>query len=199
MDKIVLASGSPRRKELMSRYFDIQIKVCDTDETLPENISPQDAVTHLALLKAKTVADTLGSGYLVIGADTVVCIDGKILGKPADESDAFSILSSLSGKTHSVFTGFCVIRTSDEKKITGYEETKVTFRKLDNDEIKAYIKTGEPADKAGGYGIQGLGGAFISKIDGDYYNTVGLPICKVLNHLKNDFNIGLFTDKGVIK
>ena len=191
MEKIILASGSPRRKELISRFFEIEIKVCDADETLPKGLTPKDAVMYLAEIKAKTVADTLKDGFLVIGADTVVCTDGKILGKPKDESDAYSILSSLSGKTHSVYTGFCVIRTTDGKTVNGFEETKVTFRNLDDDEIKAYIKTGEPMDKAGAYGIQGLGGAFILGITGDYYNTVGLPLCKLLSCLKKDFNKGV--------
>lgn len=191
MEKIILASGSPRRKELLSRFFEIQTKVCDADETLPKDLAPKDAVMYLAETKAKFVADTLKDGFLVIGADTVVCIDGKILGKPKDELDAYSILTSLSGKTHSVYTGFCVIRTTDGKTVTDFEETQVTFRNLDDDEIKAYIKTGEPIDKAGAYGIQGLGGAFISGIMGDYYNTVGLPLCKLINCLKKDFNKGV--------
>lgn len=191
MEKIILASGSPRRKELLSRFFEIETKICDADETIPKNVKPKDAVMYLAQIKAKTVVETLKGGFLVIGADTVVCDDGKILGKPKNESDAYSILNSLSGKTHSVYTGFCIIRTTDGKTVTDYEETKVTFRNIDDDEIKAYIKTGEPMDKAGAYGIQGLGGAFISGIVGDYYNTVGLPLCKLLNRLKKDFNKGV--------
>lgn len=195
METIVLASGSPRRKELLSRYFDITVKTCPTDETIPEGMNVTDAVMHLATQKAKAVADTLkGGNHIVIGADTVVVADNKILGKPEDDNEAFTMLSRLSGRSHTVYTGFCVINTADGYTVSDYEATEVIFRELSKEEITGYIKTKEPSDKAGAYGIQGLGGAFVSKIIGDYNNVVGLPVCKLLSCLKNNFNKGIFSD-----
>lgn len=175
---IILASKSPRRKELLSLITtDFIIKTADVDESLPENISPAEAVKYLSKIKAEPFKN---SEDIIIGADTVVAIDGKILGKPRDKDDAFNMLKSLSGKTHSVFTGVTVIKPESEKTIS--VETKVKFFPLTDKEIFDYIETNEPMDKAGAYGIQGKGSLLVEGIEGDYFNVVGLPI-STLNKL----------------
>lgn len=172
---LILASQSPRRRELL-RYItdEFEIKVSDVDETLPEGISPAEAVLYLSRIKAQPFASPDDT---VIGADTVVAIDGEILGKPANKDDAALMLRKLSGKTHSVFTGVTVIK--DEKTKSFFVETKVKFFELSDSEIEKYVKTGEPLDKAGAYGIQGYGCLLVEKIDGDYFNVVGLPVSKL--------------------
>lgn len=177
---IILASQSPRRRELL-KYItsDFEVKTASVDETLENGISPDKAVEYLSKIKAlpfKNGVDT------VIGADTVVSIDGKILGKPKDRDDAFNMIKTLSGREHSVFTGVTVI-CKDETK-TFSVETKVKFFDLSDDEINAYIDTKEPFDKAGAYGIQGFGSLLVEKINGDYFNVVGLPVSKLNRVLK---------------
>lgn len=178
---LILASNSPRRRELLALITeDFTVKTADADETLPDGILPKEAVEYLSRIKAlpfKNGADT------VIGADTVVAVDGKILGKPKDSKDAFCMLRSLSGKVHSVFTGVTVIKGDEE--ITFSVETKVKFFELADSEIYAYLATSEPFDKAGAYGIQGKGALLVEKIDGDYFNVVGLPVSR-LNRVLND-------------
>ena len=175
---IILASQSPRRRELMNYITkDFQIKVSNVDETLPEGISPQDAVLYLSRIKAEPFAN---KNDVVIGADTVVAIDGKILTKPANKGEAADMLRLLSGREHSVFTGVTVIKDGNCKSF--FEETKVKFFELTDSEIEQYIATGEPMDKAGAYGIQGFGALLVEKINGDYFNVVGLPVSK-LNRL----------------
>ena len=179
---IILASQSPRRRELM-KYItdDFEVKVSDVDETLPDGVTPSGAVMYLSKIKARPFAS---DGATVIGADTVVAIDGKILGKPADKADAAAMLGELSGKTHSVFTGVTVIKNGAEH--TFYCETKVEFYPLTDDEIERYIATGEPLDKAGAYGIQGYGSLLVKGIEGDYFNVVGLPVsrlCRLLTDI----------------
>ena len=172
---MILASKSPRRRELLHLITDdFEIRTADVDETLPDGISPAEAVLYLSKIKAQPFADT---GDTVIGADTVVAIDGKILGKPQDIDDAFQMLSLLSGKTHSVFTGVTVIRHQQE--VSFFSETKVTFYPLSVQQINDYIATKEPMDKAGAYGIQGKGALLVEKIEGDYFNVVGLPVGKL--------------------
>lgn len=169
---LILASKSPRRKELLSVITeDFVIKAADVDETLPVGISPKEAVEYLSKIKAQPFAN---DNDTVIGADTVVAIDDKILGKPKDSTDAFNMLKRLSGRYHSVFTGVTVIKA--DKSITFSAETRVKFFQLTDEEIEKYILTGEPFDKAGAYGIQGKGAMLVEKIDGDYFNVVGLPI-----------------------
>lgn len=169
---LILASKSPRRKELLSLITtDFEIKSADVDETLPENILPNDAVIYLSKIKAEPFKNDTDT---VIGSDTVVAVDGKILGKPIDRQTAFDMLSMLSGKWHSVFTGVTVI--TPKKSQSFYIETKVKFFELSHEEINRYIDTGEPFDKAGAYGIQGKGSLLVEKIDGDYFNVVGLPV-----------------------
>ena len=180
---IILASGSPRRRELLGLIFDnFEIIPSSADETLAPCTPPDAAVKELALRKAEDIAD-IHPCDLVIGADTVVYCDGHILGKPADEEDAKRMLRTLSGKTHSVFTGVCLIK--DGKKHIFAEETKVTFYSLSHKEIGDYIQSGEPFDKAGAYGIQGKGALLIKKIEGDFFNVVGLPAARLAKELVN--------------
>lgn len=177
---IILASQSPRRQELLKLITsDFEIKVSNVDETLPDKITPKEAVMYLSKIKAEPFAD---GDDIVIGADTVVALDGKILGKPKSEKNAKEMLEFLSGRTHSVFTG--VTLASDKKTKTFAVETKVKFFELTNEEIDAYIKTKEPFDKAGAYGIQGYGSLLVEKIDGDYFNVVGLPVSTLARELK---------------
>lgn len=171
--KLVLASKSPRRKEILEKAgYEIEIRTQDADETLPNGILPEDAVKMLAEIKASAVERK--NDELVIGADTVVVLDGKILGKPKTQDDAFSMLKSLSGRAHEVFTGVCLI--TNDKKVTFSDCSTVEFNKLTDEEIWNYINTGEPMDKAGSYGIQGLGSAFAKVSSGSFYNVMGLPI-----------------------
>ena len=177
---IILASKSPRRKELLSFITtDFTVKSADVDETLPQGITPDKAVEYLSKIKAQPLKN---ESDIVIGADTVVALDGKILGKPRDEADAFATLRMLSGREHSVFTGVSVIK--GEKIETFSVQTKVKMFELTDEEIEEYIATAEPFDKAGSYGIQGKGSLLVEKIDGDYFNVVGLPISRLSRVLK---------------
>ncbi|MBQ4573767.1 MAG: septum formation inhibitor Maf [Clostridia bacterium] len=182
--KIILASASPRRRELLSRMgIEFDIKVADVDEQVNFALTPEELVSGLALRKARAVADTVNAAdTLIIAADTVVAKDGVILGKPNDEADAEKMLRMLSGATHQVLTGMAIL--TGDRLLLHTECTEVHFRALENCEIDAYIATGEPMDKAGAYGIQGIGGLFVSGISGDYYNVVGLPICKLCTMLR---------------
>lgn len=178
---IILASQSPRRQELLKLITtDFEIKSQNADETLPSGISPKEAVMYLSKIKAQPLSN---DEDIVIGADTVVALDGKILGKPSDEQNAREMLRFLSGKTHSVFTGVTLIKGKKEK--TFAVETKVKFFDLTDEEIEKYIKTNEPFDKAGAYGIQGYGSLLVEKIDGDYFNVVGLPVSTLARELKS--------------
>lgn len=180
---IILASKSPRRKELLSFITtDFAVKSADVDETLPQGISPDKAVEYLSKIKAEPFKN---ENDIVIGADTVVALDGKILGKPRDDADAFATLKMLSGREHSVFTGVSVIK--GENIETFSVQTKVKMFELTDEEIEEYIATDEPFDKAGSYGIQGKGSLLVEKIDGDYFNVVGLPISR-LNRVLKLFN-----------
>ena len=176
---IILASQSPRRRELLERMglTGFQVISPDVDENLGEELPPAELVSRLSRRKAQAVAAKAGGDALVIAADTVVALEGTILGKPADELAAFRMLSALSGARHQVYTGVTVLR--GEEAYTEYEVTDVTFRELSEGEIEDYIRTGEPMDKAGAYGIQGYGALFIEGIQGDYYNVMGLPVCRL--------------------
>lgn len=172
-NKIILASKSPRRKEILENAgYDIEIRTQNADETLPLGISPEKAVQLLAEIKASAVERH--SGEIVIGADTVVVVDGEILGKPRDENDAFLMLKKLSGREHEVFTGVCVI--TDKNKTVFSERSSVRFNKLSDEEIFTYIKSGEHMDKAGAYAVQGLAGEFAKVVCGSFYNVMGFPI-----------------------
>lgn len=176
--KILLASASPRRKELIKLISeDVRICPADCDETVPVGFSGSETVSYLSKIKGEAVKNTAKDDETVVSADTVVCLDDKILGKPVSDEDAFSMLRMLSGRTHSVYTGVTLIK--GEKVKTFFEETKVTFYELSDEEINEYIKTGEPRDKAGAYGIQGKGALLVKSIDGDYLNVVGLPVSRL--------------------
>ncbi len=186
MKKLYLASASPRRKELMEKIgYPFEVLVSEADETISET-NPDRVTMALSERKAMAVAATLKDG-IVIGADTVVSIDDRILGKPADAEEAFDMIDRLQGREHAVTTGYTIILISDGKitrKQSGFEETKVKVAPMLSEEIKAYISTGEPFDKAGGYGIQGQFAVYVEEIKGDYYNVVGLPICRLYHELK---------------
>ena len=178
--EIILASQSPRRQELLKLIgIPFAVRVADIDETL-EPCAPEIAVAQLSRKKAEAVPHT--ADETVIGADTVVVLDGEILGKPADEADAFRMLRFLSGRRHQVMTGVTVLQ--GDRCVSVTEVTEVSFRELSDGEIRDYIATGEPMDKAGSYGIQSGGALFVDGIHGDYYNVVGLPVCRLHQILK---------------
>ncbi len=180
---VVLASASPRRKMILENAgFDVTVRVSEADETLPDGISPEKAVEYLAKVKANAVEKN--KDELIIAADTVVVLDGKILGKPGDENEARKMLSSLSGRRHTVFTGVCIIYNEKEEIFS--DRTEVEFYFLSDEEISEYIKTGEPMDKAGAYGIQGRGSLFVKGIEGDFFNVMGLPVA-LINRKLRDF------------
>lgn len=191
MRKIVLASKSPRRRELLGRFIDDFEIIEDTsEEVMEDNAPPEETVKRLAEQKVCNVAKKASTDALVIGADTVVCIDGKILGKPLDEKEAFEMLNMLSGREHFVCTGFAV---KDSNKIfCDVEKTAVKFKTLTAEEIEKYIASGEPLDKAGAYGIQEIGALFVEGVRGDYFNVVGLPLCRLGKVLKEEFDYDLF-------
>ena len=183
MKKIILASSSPRRKELLTTAgVEFEIHVRDVDETITEGTLPEEAAKKTAVKKAAAVAEDYAD-CVVIGADTIVVANGKILGKPKDEADAKAMLSMLSGIEHEVITGVCIIR--DGKPETFAQISKVKFYDLTDEEISAYVATKEPMDKAGAYGIQGLGCRLVERIEGDYFNIVGLPVAEVVRRLRS--------------
>ena len=176
---IILASQSPRRRELLGQMGLKGFKVLspEVDEHVEGNPDPASLVEQLSLRKASAVAQRADEDDLIIAADTVVVLDGAVLGKPADEREAFAMLSALSGNRHHVYTGVTVLRGG--QVFTSHECTTVTFREVEPHEISSYIATGEPMDKAGAYGIQGLGALLIQRIEGDYYNVMGLPVYRL--------------------
>lgn len=181
----ILASKSPRRRELLAQIgisFIVRESRCE-EKLIGE--SAEEIVKGLALQKAEAVAEEAEEGRVILGADTVVVLDGKILGKPRDEADAFRMLLALQGREHKVYTGVALFRKGGGEKISFAEETTVSVWPMSEEEIRAYIATGEPMDKAGAYGIQGRFAAFIRKIDGDYTNVVGLPLGRVYQEGKN--------------
>ncbi len=188
--KIILASASPRRKNLMDVLgLDFEIKISNCEEIIDKNNNVEDIVMSLSIQKAQAVAKKSDCNCLIIGADTVVSYQNEILGKPKDRDDAIRMLKLLSGNTHSVYTGFTIIRTSDNTTITDYEKSDVRFKELSDDEIINYINTNDPMDKAGAYSIQGTASSFVESLIGDYNNVVGLPIYKLSKYLYNSFNV----------
>ena len=181
--QLILASQSPRRKELMGLFrTPFVIRVADIDETMDPGRSPADEVARVSRAKAQAVAHEPDD--VVIAADTIVVCSGQILGKPTDEADAYRMLQLLSGRDHQVMTGLTVLR--GDRCISHTEITDIHFRELSHREILAYIATKEPMDKAGSYGIQGGAALFAEKMNGDYYNVMGLPVCalgKILRSL----------------
>ena len=183
MKKIILASKSPRRKELLEKCnLSFVCEPADIDETLNQNLSLQEAVKELSYRKANAILKS-HPDCIVIGSDTIVTLDGKVLGKPANEQIAFEMLKSLQGNTHQVITGICIL--SQNRNFQDVVTSNVTFDSMCNEEILAYIQTGECLDKAGSYGIQGYGGRYITHIDGDYYAIMGLPLHIVYEELKH--------------
>ena len=180
---IILASQSPRRQELMKLTgLPFTVRVADVDETMDKSLPVQQEVTRVSRLKAQTIAAGAAADDIVIAADTIVVIDGRELGKPRSEQEALDMLRLLSGRTHEVVTVLSVCkgpRIESEAVVT-----KVTFRTLCDEELRAYIKTGEPMDKAGSYGIQGYGGMFVKCIEGDYFSVMGLPLCPLCRMLR---------------
>ncbi|WP_297212276.1 Maf family protein [uncultured Flavonifractor sp.] len=177
--EIILASQSPRRRELLERMGvrDFRVVTPDIEEHMDRSLPPEELVRRISLEKALAVQAQEGDCPIILAADTVVALDGAVLGKPADELEAFKMLSTLSGCRHQVYTGLTVLR--GEERYTVSEETTVTFRELSGEEIDRYIATGEPMDKAGAYGIQGYGALLVEGIQGDYYNVMGLPVCRL--------------------
>ena len=194
--KIILASGSPRRRELLTQAgLEFTVLVTDADESI-DITDPAEVVHILSQRKADAAADEFlkrredGEEVLIVSADTVVALEGKVIGKPKDEKDALDILMSLSGKTHDVYTGVsCILITGDKREnvISFVERTGVTMYAFDEAEALDYISTKEPMDKAGAYGIQGIGARLVEKIDGDYNNVVGFPLAAFLRRCYNRF------------
>lgn len=181
---IILASASPRRKALLEMLgVDLTIIPAKAEETIDPALTPEELVKALSRQKAAEVAaESAAEDAVVIGADTVVVLDGAVLGKPKDEADAKRMLSALSGRGHAVWTGITAIR--DGRSLSRAERTEVFFRPLSEREIDAYIATGDPLDKAGAYGAQDLASLFVERIDGDFFNVVGLPLCALGRLLK---------------
>lgn len=188
MKKIILGSGSPRRKELLSQIgVPFEVRVSEKEELYTQTI-PKEIVKELALMKAENVASELpAKNTIVIGADTVVVHQDQILGKPKDEQDAFRMIQSLQGDVHQVYTGVAILDFDEdgEKTVISHAvETRVSVNPMSEEEIWKYVQSKEPMDKAGAYGIQGKFSAFIEKIEGDYFNVVGLPVSYVYQMLK---------------
>ena len=203
--RIILGSASPRRRELLEQIgISFEVRVSDKEEVY-HSLIPEEIVKELALSKAENVADDLREKQeqvkqisfdkinnvlldtIVIGADTIVVSDGSILGKPKDEADAVRMIRSLQGRSHKVYTGVAILDYDDEgkrKSVVHAVETEVFVNPMSDEEIREYAATGEPLDKAGAYGIQGRFAAYIERIDGDYYNVVGLPVSYVYRQLK---------------
>ena len=174
--QLILASQSPRRKELLGLFhIPFVVRVSDIDETMDETKPPFDEVARVSQLKAEAVEREKDD--VVIAADTIVVCEGKVLGKPRTEADAKEMLALLSGRDHQVMTGMTVLR--GETALTCTEVTDIHFRELSQKEIDAYVASGEPMDKAGSYGIQGGAALFVDKLVGDYYNVMGLPVCRL--------------------
>lgn len=188
MARIVLASGSPRRQELLGRMGirDFVVSVPQVEEVCPEGLTLEETVCHIS--RQKSGAVQAGPDDIVITADTMVFLDGKRLGKPRDEADALRMLSALQGRHHTVCTGVTVRQGG--KMLTRAQSTQVWFREASTEELKNYIRSGEPMDKAGAYGVQGLGALLVERIDGDFFNVMGLPVL-LLSRMLAQFGVTL--------
>jgi septum formation protein len=181
---IILASASPRRKELLALTgLKFSVDAGDYEEDLGIKRKPHDLARHLSLEKARAVAPAHNNA-IIIAADTFIVFGSRLLGKPHTEKEALRMLSLLNGASHAVITGYTVLDTATGKRVSRSVETKVWFRKMSYDELLAYVKTGEPLDKAGAYAIQGLGSLIVKKIEGDYFNVIGLPLASLAGTLK---------------
>jgi septum formation protein len=184
MEHLILASSSPRRKELLENiHLSFEVSSSDVDESFTEGLSPEVVVKLLAERKAKAVAAHNPTAF-VLGADTIVVLEGTVLGKPNDDVEAAVMLGKLSGKTHEVYTGVAIVSPNEEDAFTFYEKTTVTFWELTETEINMYVSSGEPLDKAGAYGIQQLGSFLVKEIQGDYFSVVGLPVSRTVRELR---------------
>jgi len=183
MKNLILASGSPRRLELLSYFgFDLKVIKPDTDETVDPALTPQEVVISLALQKGNAVAHIVGTKTPLLSADTIVVIDDEIINKPADKDDAINMISKLSGRTHSVFTGVAIF--FNDTVDTFFVKSDVTFKKLSIKEISDYCDTDEPYDKAGAYAVQGIGAFMVKSINGSYSNVIGLHVSEVIEHFQ---------------
>ncbi len=184
MKKIILASASPRRKALLEQIcLKFTVDSCVREDTKLSVQEPHQLVIEISLKKAESVADGY-SDAIIIAADTIGVIDGRIIGKPHSENEALSMLASLSGKSHTVITGFTVLDTLTRKVVSRSVDTIVHMKPMTKLEIEAYVKTGEPLDKAGAYAIQGLGAVLVERIEGEYFNVMGLPLYSLTEILK---------------
>ena len=188
--KIVLASGSPRRQELLARIgiTDFDIRVPEAEESYPAGLTPQQIVEYISREKADAAAKLCTPDEIVITADTMVFLDDQRLGKPADEADALRMLTALQGRHHTVCTGVTV--RQGDRSLTESETTEVYFRPAAEAELRAYIATGEPMDKAGSYGVQGKGALLVEKLNGDFFNVMGLPVLR-LSRMLAQFGVNL--------
>jgi septum formation protein len=181
---LILASASPRRREIMKLAgYSFTVLTPDADESVPKNLNASQAAEHLSRVKADAAIQLANDDDIIVCADTIVEIDGQILGKPKSRDEAFNMLKTLSDKTHNVYTGVTVVKPKNFETFS--EKTLVTFYKLSESEINNYIDTGEPFDKAGAYGIQGFGCVLVKEIRGDYFNVMGLPIAHLSRVLRN--------------
>lgn len=181
---LILASSSPRRRELLGTLgISFTVRTSEVDETYKAGMKPEEIVQELALRKARAVAKQCGTG-LVLGSDTIVVLDGNVLGKPTDEAEAFKMLSALQGREHTVYSGVALIDAATERIEVSYRSTRVVMRELSEAEIRNYIATKEPMDKAGAYAIQGIGATLVEEIIGDYFTVVGLPLSLTARLLK---------------
>lgn len=194
MKKVILASNSPRRREIMGKFIDFEAVTAEVKEDNDFYKSPETLVMALAFEKANSVA-TKHEDAIVIGADTIVEIEGEILGKPKSREGAKRMMEKLRGKSHKVITGFSIIDLSSDKKYMDYEVTEVVFKDLSDEEIEAYLNKAEYMDKAGAYGIQEEAALFVDKIKGDYLNIVGFPISKIYTILKDNFDLSLLEEE----
>ena len=181
---VILASGSPRRKELMEMLGIENLKILPAkgEEKPPKGAGPEELVRALAEAKAREVAALCQEEDVIVAADTIVWVDGRVFGKPHSEEEARQMLRTLSGRSHQVYTGVCVLKGGAAEQAV--EVSRVRFRPLSDGEIAAYVATGEPMDKAGAYGAQGLGALFVQGIEGDFFNVMGLPLCTLGQMLK---------------
>ena len=191
---LILASKSPRRQALLRQLgLSFTVRVTDADETMDKTLPPQEEVARVSAVKAAAAAAVEAPEDVVIAADTIVVVDRTILGKPASSEEAAAMLRLLSGREHRVMTGLTVRQGS--RAVTHTEVTDLRFRALSDAEIRTYVATGDPLDKAGAYGIQGMAGAFVEAIRGDYFNVMGLPLCS-LTQLLRPFGVEVLGEKG---
>ncbi|MBI2852180.1 MAG: septum formation inhibitor Maf [Chloroflexi bacterium] len=194
MKRIILASASPRRKELLENLgLAFEVEPSESEEIPDAALEPHEVVKRLSLEKAEAVARKQRNA-IIIAADTIGFLDGMILGKPSNEDEARRMLRLLSGRTHLVITGFTILDADRGKRLSRIVETKVYIKPLDSEEINAYVQSGEPMDKAGAYAIQGLGSIIVERIEGDYYNVVGLPLSALADGLK-EFGVDIWREQ----